>query len=390
MRPGTLLFFSNTVPIEESGSFIIFHRHLQPLVEAGWRLRILSYFPAPASGVFWEHIRLPRRLPWWPPVSHRSLLSQRLRRTLALHHLRRAGALDTAGPRVLLANLWDSQALFAAGLARRGFGRLGVFLHDDEITWNAPLVSGRYLRWCRADVTRSASRLWAVSDRLLAQLPASVRSRSRVLRPIAGVAPRRAVWRPEFATRLHLGYAGKIYSGLHPTLEQLATQLERADATLTIITDAATAARPPVNSPRLAWRPYFPRPSDAAEWLLAHCSALLIAHPSGLPSLDRGWKMLQTSFPSKLPEYAQLGLPLVLLGDRDSEFGDWAAAHHEPPFFPDASAPALGATLAALRTESRWRAAAAAVAALADGEFNPARTQAAFVSDLESLITDSP
>lgn len=386
MNPGTLYFFSNTVPIEESGSFVIFRRHLLPLVEAGWQLKIFSYFPRPAEDIFWEHVRLTRRRWWWPPVRATSPASQHVRARLVLRELRREGSLDGRTPRVLLANLWDSQALFAAALARRKFARLGVFLHDDEIAWQHGAVPHRHLTWFRETVTSAADRIWAVSERLARSLPTPQRAHCRVLHPIAGLPSCRAAWKPRFAEGTHLGYAGKIYPGMVPVLERLAQQLARSNARMTIVTTPAIAERPPLRSERIEWRPFFPRPVDATAWLVEHCSALLVVHPSHVASLEPGWQMLQSSFPSKLTEFAQLGLPIFVIAARDSALGDWAEAHPEIPHFTEPDDPALAETLKALREQSRWHAAAAAVRQLAEGEFNPERNQSTFVSDLERLI----
>lgn len=386
---GTIFLFSNTVPIEHSGSFIIFRRHLLPLVDAGWKLKIFSYFPAPSHGLFWEHIRLVHRLSWWPPASTRFLWLQKLRTKLAVHHLRRTGALECKGPRVLLANLWDSQGLFAAELARARFGRLGLFFHDDEIAFGERSLPRRYLDWARADMTNAADRIWAVSTRLIKQLPARLQERCRVLRPIPAAQASRAVWRPRFGESVHLGYAGKTYPGLERTLSQLAEQLTRVGGKLTVITDPRFVERPPVSSAAIQWKGFLPRPEDAAAWIRENCSAVLVAHPAGVAGLEGGWQMLQSSFPSKLTEYAQLGLPIVAHGDHDSELGDWAQKHPSIPFFTDAAASDLGNYLAQLRHETGWRSAAAAAVQLAADEFDPVQMQHAFATDLHALARPS-
>lgn len=386
----TLLFFSNTVPTDSSGSFIIFRRHLAPLVESGWKLKIFSYFPAPASGVFWQHVRLPLRRRWWPPASPRVLASQRLRTRLMLRDLERGGFLGHDGERILLANLWDSQAVFAAALARRNFAPFGVFAHDDEIVWNRRHLPQRYLHWRREDVTNAASRVWSVSARLKTQFARTVQTRCRILRPIPGPGPGRTLWRDAFSRGVTLGYAGKMYPGLSRVLAPLAAILQAQSGRMVVITDAASAERPAVSSPAIFWRPFLPSAHDAVAWLAGNCSALLVAHPPATEISSEQWQMLRTSFPSKLTEYAQLGLPLVLVGERDSEFGDWAADHPAIPFFSGADDPRLPAYFSGLCEPAAWRAAAEPASKLAEDEFNPLRLQNDFVTDLSALQALSP
>ncbi len=390
--PGTLLLFSNTAPTEENGSFVIFRRHLRPLVDAGWRLKLLSYFPPPRTELFWEHIELPLRRAWWPPANPRSHLLMRLRARLLRAELQRRGVLAGPEPRVLLTNLWDPQALLAAACARAGDGPLGVFFHDDEIRWNQDAQPLRHLRWNRREVVAAADRIWSVSDQLITQLDPAQRAKCRVLRPIpGGTAWPPAPWQPRFATGVELGYAGKVYAGLWPLLAEMAEELGRHGGRLSLITDAATLAQSPVPaSPHLRLLPYFPRPEDSARWLREHCSALLVAHPRRADLPAGRWQILATSFPSKLTEYARLGLPLVLFGDPESEFGTWTRSRPGLVLHPTPDTAAFRAELDRLRQPEGWQAASAQARQLAETEFDPTRLQAGFVADLQALAARRP
>ncbi|HET7537950.1 MAG TPA: hypothetical protein VFJ90_15930 [Candidatus Didemnitutus sp.] len=383
-----MLLFSSTVPVNTNGSFVIFHRHLRPLVDAGWKLKIISYFDPPAGEtLWWEHIRLPFRRAFWPPAWPGCLSLMRLRARLLQRHLVQHGLLEGPPPRVLLANLWDPQAQVAAAFAASGAGRLGVFVHDDEILWNAGAQPERYLKWNRRVVAAAASRLWPVSDRLAAQFDPAARSRCRVMRPIPNALPFAAPeWRPEFGNGIRLGYAGKIYPGLWPLLARLVRQIPVGAGSLTVITDKeAIASAPFQEGPTFKMLPYFAKPDDSARWLQTHCSALLVAHPlaENLPN-DR-WQILKSSFPSKLTEYSRVGLPLVLIGQDDSEFCTWVRSHTAIPFFTSPDSPACISYLTALATPAGWSAATQQTAHLARSQFDPAKMQAEFVAEITQL-----
>lgn len=382
------MFFSNSVPIELSGSFVIFRRHLLPLVQEGWALTILSYFDPPESGeVFWRHVRLPLRKWYWPPVLRWSPTMMRLRTRIVARYLLNTGALAGPVPHVLLANLWDTQALLAGTLARARFGRLGAFMHDDEVHWNETLESRRYLKWKRHEILRAATRVWPVSTRLTATLPSRVREKCRLLRPIPGnISDPAPQWHADREHDLHIGYSGKVYPGFWDVLVQLANGLVSAGGRLTVITHPDTVRQCSASCPaNVTIRSYFRTAMESACWLQQNCSVLVVGYPSARAlSVDR-WGMLQSSFPSKLTEYAQLGLPLLLIGDRDSEFGDWGTAQTYLPFFDVTELSSLLTYAKQLTQRSAWENATAAVQQMARTEFDPAKMQEQFASDIRAL-----
>ncbi len=387
---GTLVFFSNTVPLDATGSFVIFRRHLKPLVDSGWKLKVVSYFPAPEGAeIFWEHIQLPLRRPFWPPADPRSLLLMRLRCRLQRSLLVRDGLLDGTGPFVLLSNLWDSQSLLAACFARSGAGRLGTFLHDDEITWNSATLPKRFLAWSRKETVAASDRVWSVSSRLISELDPDDRIKAAILRPIPAAAEGGPPgWRESHASGVSLGYSGKIYPGLWPALAGLVSVLSSQGGSLTVITDPESSAQAPENlGPHLRLLPYFRTAAESSAWLCANCSAVLVAHPlKGALPLGR-WQILRSSFPSKLAEFSQIGLPLFLLGNSDSEFGEWSRGQELVPFFTDPGDPAAARYLEGLRRRPDWEAASKSALELARREFDPRAIQQAFDADISALAS---
>ncbi len=385
--PGTLLFFSSTVPIPEGGSFVIFRRHFLPLVEAGAQLSVFSNWGAPAgTPVYWRHVVLKLRRWYWPPHLPSFLTTVRLRSWLAAGELARRGDLEGPGPRIVLTNLWDPQALIARAVAERYRLPLGVFVHDDELRWRSGSEPVRFMRWKRNRVLDGAHQIWSVSNRLTGTFSAAQQRRTRLLRPIPGSAFR-AARAPTFRPGLHVGYAGKVYPRLEPVLEALAEQLRRRGGQLTVIGrswSSATGAGP------VAFQTPFATPEQAMQWLRENCSALVVAHPAPEPAADPAWHMLDTSFPSKLPEFVQLGLPLILLAPADSEFGDWCRAQSAVPWFASAADPALGVYLESLGEHVGWERAASGTRQLAATQFDPEQIQATFLSDLSRLSASSP
>jgi hypothetical protein len=381
-----LVFISNTVPIDDIGSFVIFRRHLEPLVRQGWELTVITDVPAPPPAqVFWQHIQLVRRRRWWPPVRQSFLPSVILRTHLqaqALKSLLPAKETRT----ILLTNLWDDLSLLAVHYGRCRNWPLGVFLHDDEILWHGRDAPQSYLRWKRKIVCSAANKIWSVSESLVEQLDDSVQPRCKILRPIPGVfSSPRAEWRTDFEKGPRIGYAGKTYGAFQTFLLSLARLLQACGGTLNLLTDAENVRILHQSEPNLYAQPFLPTSAEASDWLNNNCSALLIAHPLSFAGVSRQWEILRTSFPSKLPEGAQLGLPLILISAEDSTFGRWARSKPDAPFFSRLDDPNLARYLASLRERSTWEASARWTRDLAAGEFSPQRIQGAFEEDIGEL-----
>lgn len=382
-----LLLVAETIPDDGIGSGPIFWRHLRRLADDCWTVHIISHFPAPAAGrCFWRHTIVPPRQRWWPPVRRRWRASVRLRTLLERRQLQPALADLPATGVVVVTQLWDDISLLAVSLARERGWPLGVFHHDDEIGWETDPALQGYLHWKRAIVSTAAGRIWPVSHQLADQLPPAARARCRVLRPICGSydfpVP---TWREIGSRGLRVGYAGKMYGAFQQLLLAMADRLATHGGTLELITDPENAALLHQARPNLNARPFLPA-EVVTRWLRDNCSVLLVAHPLDFSTVSPRWQILRSSFPSKLLEAAQVGLPLLLIGAADSAFGAWAAARPGAPFFDRLDAPAFEAGLRRLTTAEGWEAAAAWTKALAADEFNPARLHRAWAADLEELL----
>ncbi len=379
--PARILLVSDTLPIDDIGSHIIFRRHLQPLLERGWRLTVLSGAQRPED-CFWEHIQLPRRLWWWPPVRHRFLPSVRLRLRLCAAFLARQLPARNE-PCLVLGNLWDNQCLLAAHLAATHCWPMGLFFHDDEIAWCG---RSRFLEWKRHVVTTAATRIWSVSDALVAQLPKTLQARCGILRPLPTSRRRTpARWRETYASGPCIGYAGKTYGAFQKLLITLARQLQSVSGSLFVITDPANARLLDQCEPNFFTRPFLP--ADAAlDAVQERCSALLVAYPLDYAGVETAWQALDSSFPSKLPEYSQTGLPLVLIARKATELEHWCLQKPESPFFSSFDTPLLIEHLGNLRQRSYWEQCAAWTRSLAAMEFDPARIQEMFEADLRTML----
>lgn len=129
------------------------------------------------------------------------------------------------------------------------------------------------------------------------------------------------------------------------------------------------------------WLEFAPR--DELEAWLGGADAFLV--PMVFDAKMR--KRMETSFPSKLVEFAQFGKPLVVWGPDYCSAVEWGRRDNRALCVTDPNPPALAAALEQLASSALEREHyACAASQAASSEFCPAKIQAEFVGLLESAL----
>lgn len=130
------------------------------------------------------------------------------------------------------------------------------------------------------------------------------------------------------------------------------------------------------------WKDFAPR-AELDGWL-NEASAFLVAMVFDQPFRRR----METSFPSKLIEFAQLGKPLVIWGPEYGSAVQWARQGNRALCITDPNPAALREALESLAVlpEERLRLSAAASHA-AQTDFNPDKIQAQFLKVLRNVVS---
>jgi hypothetical protein len=126
------------------------------------------------------------------------------------------------------------------------------------------------------------------------------------------------------------------------------------------------------SSDRLRCVPRLARNLDALHLLQRDCHALFVCQS------DNGSTYARYSFPSRLVDFAQTGLPLILQAPPDSPLGRWALEHRWETYVRGADDSAgFSRSRLLFSDHNAWHAAARATQALVHGEFSAQRIQAA-------------
>lgn len=375
-----LLYIGQT-PAEGTGSPVIVLRHLERFTADCWKIFIIAESGQDTTAcqrAGWTLLTLPLRRAWWPPFRPRFGLSRTLRTWLLARECRRlTGDRPPDAVFSYLAAHDDFYPEIAARYSRLTRVPLSLLVHDDAAAFVTGHSEQRRLHHRHTWLLHQAHRCWFVSPELAA-VHRLTGATSGVLPPIPSASAASAQWQPTFANRAVVYYAGFLWPAQLPLLAALARTLTAAGASLVVLTRATPALTNFFRTENITHVPSFPTNAEALAHLAQHAAGVLVSYAETVAAMP--WTA--TSFPSKLIEYAQLGLPCAIVAAPDTAVGRWAHRNH----FPDCFAPNDSARLSAwaqdLRTSAGWETHAAPVRALAAGEFNPATIHATLAGGL--------
>ncbi len=375
-----ILYIGQT-PAEGTGSPVIVLRHLQRLAASGWQITIVGEGGQDNSACTragWRVTHLPLRRPWWPPFRRQSAILRSIRTWLLADEC--IGLVEDSPPNAILGYLAahdDFNAEIATRYARRRNIPLTLLVHDDAAAFTDDAGEKARLRRRHAWMLRCAHRCWFVSPELAAvyALPAPAR---RVLAPIPAGWPAFAPWQPAFAARPRVYYAGFIWPAQLPLLQKIAQTLADADVSLVLLTRPTPELTAFLRNGAVAHIQPFPTNREALAHLAQTAAGIVVSYAAATAQMP--W--IATSFPSKLAEQTQLGLPCAIVAPADSAVGRWARRVGYADFIAPAELTRLGDWARDLRAESTWLRRAETARRLASSEFNPEKIQADFTASL--------
>ena len=231
-------------------------------------------------------------------------------------------------------------------------------------------------RTYQAIVSR-AHRNWFASPELAAiyNLPDSKRM---TLPPIPDGFDAFPDWRPEFAESPLVVYAGNYWPAQLPLLARVAREVAAASGRLMLIVKSSPDVEALCRAEPVLWREPFRENREALVFLAENAAGLLVSYSETSDAMP--W--IRSSFPSKLIEYAHLGLPIMIYAPADSAVASWARDRAFIDYATPQTPGAIGRFVESLKDSDSWCQKGAFSRKYADTEFNPARIQDAFESSL--------
>lgn len=367
----TLLYIGQN-PTAGTGSPIIVLRHLRRFSAAGWKIIVVAdyggdYRESRAAG--WTVHPLCHRRWWWPPYRPNS----KSLRWMRLRLLAREVATSSPVPDVVLGYLAahsDFTAHLAVHVARTTGAPLHLLVHDDAAAFPSARGSEAVIRREHDGILHGADVCWFVSPEL-ADCFTVTPPRRRLLYPIPEGWNEPALWRAEIAERPRVYYAGHVWPEQLPLLSRIATHVGASGGELVVMARQSAGVQALCEQDPVRWQTPFPTNQAALAHLAANAAGVLVSYADTVAAMP--W--CATSFPSKLVEYAHLGLPIAIVAPIDSAVGRWAKTHQFPAWFAPSDGASLRAWCDGLRNRERWIERAAVSRHLARTLFDPLRIQ---------------
>jgi hypothetical protein len=204
-----------------------------------------------------------------------------------------------------------------------------VFCHDDveEFSRVHSLLKGSLVKR-NASIYRFASRRICISPEMEKAWQVKYKISGEVMYPVAdkNITPRPIEYSGSLRNegKLTLGFAGSMAYGYAEGIFGIVPALEASKTHLKIF-NHPTATLPSNVSPYIEFCGYAPTPIETWNRIKEECDAVILPY-----SFDSTYqKLYETHFPSKLPEYLALGMPVIILGPPYSTGVRWASKKME-------------------------------------------------------------
>jgi hypothetical protein len=366
--------------MEGAGSAIIVLRHLRRLAANGWHIVVVADWGQEldyCDKEGWPVFQLTHRKPWWPPYYPTSPLLRRLRFWLWAGECNRfLRGIRPEAALTYLSAFTDFMSQVALAYSSRYLVPLSIITHDDPACFAASprgiLIRRRYQR-----IVERAHQTWFASPQL-AEIYNSPPNTHSTLPPIPEGYDASPDWNPAFAASPLLVYAGNYWPAQIPLLARIGRETAAAGGRLMLVVKQSSEIQNLCREEPVLWREPFRENREALAFLAENAAGLLVSYCD----TSDGMPWIRTSFPSKLIEYAHLGLPVLIYAPRDSAVAKWATQRDYPDYATPQTPGAIAQFIASLKSRDTWQQRAAVPKTFAAAEFDPQKIQNTFEARL--------
>jgi hypothetical protein len=378
-----ILYVGGVIPKQSFSGSAILYRHLKRLDDSNWKISLVSSQQKVFNTSFpesWRIISLPDRRLWWPPVREQIPGSLNLRLHLWKQECTKLFLKDK--PSAILTVLWDYYSLLAADLSKSWNIPLSVIVHDD---WElfAPANNRPLIRKYKQKILAQSTRVWPVSARLGETIKLPNPSKTSVLLPIGSERDKNFVdWSDKFKHPV-VAYAGTLYPNFSITLKIIAKVLENVKGTLILITSSQEpeAVKILKECPNIKFQQPLATNDEAIDFLAKNASCILVGYPfeqnEEFPWLN--------SFPSKLIEFASLGMPMLILTPSNTALSDWAVKHEWLCYLNESNETKILEILLQISFKQTWEKMSQQTRFVSSNEFNPDLIHRQFESEIAMI-----
>ena len=365
-----VVYFGQT-PGQGTGSPITIFRHLRRFSDAGMLVSIVSDWCGEVSDFQregWRLLRLPLRRRWWPPYKATNACLKFMRMRLWANEC--VKMLAGRKPDAIITYLSIHSELMpeiAACYSSRSGIPMTAIVHDDVLAFFRYTAKERdNMRRIFRGVLQKAQQNWFVSQSL-AEAYGFVGGAENVLMPIPEGTDKHVRWRTDFSKRPIIIYAGHIHVQQYSLIGVLGKAIHDCGARLEIVARETPGLRALCTEAGIRLQPLLPTNREALEFVANRAAGFLAAYSEKVA--DMPW--IKTSFPSKVVEFGNLGLPILFVSPPDSEIYKWASQRQLPYNLRPNEISRVKDYVRALQNPQQWEMLAEPLRKLSAEEFNP-------------------
>ena len=366
-----IIFISNSVIPEKDaggGSVVVF-RHLKRLKDAGYQIMIIYISSSPAFNkpfpVEFDCICLNKKN-WYPPLRRRTPLLTNVRIYFTLNSLLSQVKFSSEHD-ILLGVLGEVSNLLTLSIKNLFKVPYYLFYHDDTIFNRYALQSLLTTKHVN-NILKNADYIFPVSDSLTSLLKAKGINNAETLYPIPeGYNGPFKAHNNYSLKHLQFCYAGMIMMHVHfDILDNISQAIYQFDGSLYCFTGPLDEFQPkyPEN---IIIRDLLPTINQLQSFIINNIDVVIVFYSFDLHHEPR----MASSFPSKFVEYAQLGIPILLIAPAKSSLGMWASKNNWLSYVNSDDPDIIAGTVMKFKNEEYWKKCQQQVLEHINNEFNP-------------------
>lgn len=321
-RQVSILFISETLPINTYASSVIFYRHFKHLEEKGYKINVVTdqnSFKNRRSAIpkTWDIYLLPNRKWYLPP--YKSIGFLKSFRFFIYYYLYIKKIIETEKPDIIFGFLHGQ---FLSSFSAYVKGKTGLplitFYHDDTLELNIQKSSF---------VLSNTEYMLEKSNHVLIASNSFKNNWEKYKHKFSLLYPIPEPYTPSIKKELlenekglTFAYSGSLYEELLETFEILSEILKVNNCKLIIIGNNEKARLLSNKYPEtVEYRNLFPTLSEATKFIEEFSDALIIPYPEKVSTMP--W--IKTCFPSKFIQFCHLEIPVVIIAPEESAIGIW-------------------------------------------------------------------
>lgn len=373
-----ILYISTTLPTLGFGSSVIIYRHLKRLKD--WKVSLIS-FPQELKEVHgipkeWQIINIKEKKRWWPPLRYGVPALTHIRVTLLFKECE--SHFKKNRPNVVL-NHFGKNSLLAYALSKKWNVPLCLILHDRYEAWAKKEIDKHMTKDMAMKILNHASRIWSVSRELAEFYKIRDSEKINILPPIPqGNSKGFPIWRDDFLKSPVVGFAGSFHSHQLIHFRNIANIFESWGGKIIIVSKKNNEIKESLKDiTNIEYFEPFEKNEEVINFLLRNASCILI--PDSIDPRAAGSSL---SFPSRLVEFSQLGLPMIIISQEGTALSNWAKSHKWIGYLECPDMHSLEDKLRMVASKEGWKNMAAQSRNIALTEFNPDSIQEKFEGGL--------